>query len=75
MPNQYQTSMAKLFASEAAVKAACDTMKIFGSYGFSTEYPAERILRDSMSLRTVEGTSNIQKTIIAGIALGDVTNR
>ncbi|MEI6306195.1 MAG: acyl-CoA dehydrogenase family protein [Deltaproteobacteria bacterium] len=75
LPNQYQTSMAKLFASEAAVKAACDTMKIFGSYGFSTEYPAERILRDSMSLRTVEGTSNIQKTIISGIALGDVTNR
>src|SRR5512138_27111 len=75
LPNQYQTSMAKLFASEAAVKASCDMMKIFGSYGFSTEYPAERILRDSMSLRTVEGTSNIQKTIIAGIALGDVTNR
>ena len=75
LPNQYQTSMAKLFASEAAVKAASDTMKIFGSYGYSTEYPAERILRDSMSLRTVEGTSNIQKTIIAGFALGDVTNR
>jgi len=75
LPNQYQTSIAKLFASEAAVKAATETMKIFGSYGFSTEYPAERWLRDSMSLRTVEGTSNIQKTIIAGIALGDVANR
>ncbi len=75
LPNQFQTSMAKLFASEAAVKAASDTMKIFGSYGFSTEYPAERILRDSMSLRTVEGTSNIQKTIIAGFAMGDVANR
>ncbi len=75
LPNQYQTSMAKLFASEAAVHAATETMKIFGSYGFSTEYPAERWLRDSMSLRTVEGTSNIQKTIIAGFALGDVVNR
>jgi len=75
LPNQYQTSIAKLFASEAAVKAASDTMKIFGSYGFSTEYPAERILRDSMSLRTVEGTSNIQKTIIAGFAMGDVAKR
>lgn len=75
LPNQFQTSMAKLFASEVAVKAASDAMKIFGSYGFSTEYPAERILRDSMSLRTVEGTSNIQKTIIAGFALGDVPNR
>ncbi len=75
LPNQYQTSMAKLFASEAAVHATSEAMKIFGSYGFSTEYPAERFLRDSMSLRTVEGTSNIQKTIIAGFALGDVTNR
>ena len=75
LPNQYQTSMAKFYASESAVKACTETMKIFGSYGFSTEYPAERFLRDSMSLRTVEGTSNIQKTIIAGIALGDATNR
>jgi glutaryl-CoA dehydrogenase (non-decarboxylating) len=75
LPNQYQTSMAKLFASEACVHAASETMKIFGSYGFSTEYPAERFLRDAQSLRVVEGTSNIQKTIIAGIALGDASNR
>ena len=75
LPNQQQTSIAKLFASEAAVHAASDTMKIFGSYGFSTEYPAERFLRDAQSLRVVEGTSNIQKTIIAGIAMGDVANR
>lgn len=75
LPNQHQTSMAKLFASEAAVHAASETMKIFGSYGFSTEYPAERFLRDSHSLRVVEGTSNIQKTIIASISLGDVANR
>ncbi|MBB5349431.1 acyl-CoA dehydrogenase family protein [Desulfoprunum benzoelyticum] len=75
LPNQYQTSMAKLFASEAAVHAALETMKIFGSYGFSTEFPAERFLRDAQSLRVVEGTSNIQKTIIAGMALGDTPNR
>ena len=64
-----------LFASEAAVHAALETMKIFGSYGFSTEFPAERFLRDAQSLRVVEGTSNIQKTIIAKIALKDVENR
>jgi glutaryl-CoA dehydrogenase (non-decarboxylating) len=75
LPNQHQTSMAKLFASEAAVHAASETMKIFGSYGYSTEYPAERFLRDAHSLRVVEGTSNIQKTIIAGFSLGDVANR
>jgi glutaryl-CoA dehydrogenase (non-decarboxylating) len=75
LPNQQQTSIAKLFASEAAVHAASETMKIFGSYGFSTEYPAERFLRDAQSLRVVEGTSNIQKTIIAGISLGNAENR
>jgi glutaryl-CoA dehydrogenase (non-decarboxylating) len=75
LPNQHETSMAKLFASEACVRAASETMKIFGSYGFSTEYPAERFLRDAQSLRVVEGTSNIQKLIIAGISLGDAVNR
>jgi glutaryl-CoA dehydrogenase (non-decarboxylating) len=75
LPNQYQTSIAKFYASEAAVHAANETMKIFGSYGFSTEYPAERFYRDAKSLQVVEGTSNIQKTIIAGIALGDASNR
>ena len=75
LPNQHETSMAKLFASEGAVHAASETMKIFGSYGYSTEYPAQRFLRDAHSLRVVEGTSNIQKIIIAGISLGDTVNR
>jgi len=75
LPSQHETSMAKLFASEAAVHAASETMKIFGSYGYSTEYPAQRFLRDAHSLRVVEGTSNIQKIIISGIALGDTINR
>ncbi|NLC77969.1 MAG: acyl-CoA dehydrogenase [Clostridia bacterium] len=75
LPNQYETSIAKYYASESAVNIANETMKIFGSYGYSTEYPAERFLRDAKSLQVVEGTSNIQKTIIAGIALGDAPNR
>lgn len=74
-PSQYETSIAKYFAAEAAVHAANEAMKIFGSYGYSTEYPVERLLRDAKSLQVVEGTSNIQKTIIAGIALGDAPNR
>lgn len=74
-PNQMQTSIAKFFASEAAVHAANEAMKIFGSYGFSTEYPIERYYRDVKSLQVVEGTSNIQKMIIAGIACGHQQNR
>jgi glutaryl-CoA dehydrogenase (non-decarboxylating) len=75
LPNQFETSIAKFYAGEAAVHAANEGMKIFGSYGFSTEYPAERFLRDAKSFQVVEGTSNIQKTIIAGIAIGDAQNR
>ena len=74
-PNQYETSMAKFAASEAAVHAANECMKIFGSYGFSTEYPAERFYRDAKSLQVVEGTSNVQKLIISGMALGHTQNR
>ena len=75
LPNQLQTSVAKLFASETAVKAANEAMKIFGSYGFSTEYPIELFYRDVKSFQIVEGTSNVQKLIISGIACGFQPNR
>jgi glutaryl-CoA dehydrogenase (non-decarboxylating) len=74
-PSQYETSIAKLAASEAAVHAANECMKIFGSYGYSTEYAAERFYRDAKSLQVVEGTSNVQKLIISGIACGHTANR
>ncbi len=75
LPNQYETSMAKLVASESAVHCSNEAMKILGSYGYSSEYPVERYLRDAKSYQVVEGTSNIQKLIISGIALGESKNR
>lgn len=74
-PNQYETSVAKLAASEAAVHATNEAMKIYGSYGYSTEYALERFYRDAKSLQVVEGTSNVQKMIIAGVACGFTANR
>ena len=68
--NTMSVSTAKYYASETANEAAHLAMKIFGSYGFSTEYPAERLLRDARSFLVVEGTSNIQKMIISGGYLG-----
>jgi glutaryl-CoA dehydrogenase (non-decarboxylating) len=68
--NTLQVSMAKYFASEVAVRAANEAVKIFGSYGFSSEYPVERFYRDAKSFQIVEGTSNIQKMIIGQYALG-----
>ncbi len=68
--NSVEISCAKLFASEVAVRAANTAVKIFGSYGFSSEYPVERFYRDAKSFQIVEGTSNIHKMIIARNALG-----
>ena len=65
-----EVSTAKYFAAEVAVRAANTAVKIFGSYGFSTEYPVERFYRDAKSYQIVEGTSNIQKMILARNALG-----
>lgn len=62
-------------ASEVAVHATNEVMKIFGSYGYSKEYLIERYFRDSKLLQIVEGTTNIQKLIISRIALGDAENR
>jgi glutaryl-CoA dehydrogenase (non-decarboxylating) len=58
-------STAKYYGAEAAVAAANEAMKVYASYGFGTEYPIERFYRDAKSYQCVEGTSNIQKMIIA----------
>ncbi|MFC5747240.1 acyl-CoA dehydrogenase family protein [Actinomadura rugatobispora] len=60
-----ETGMAKLFASEVAVTAAQDAMRIHGGYGYSQEYEVERLFRDSMLMSIGEGTSDILRTVIA----------
>ncbi|MDR0858232.1 MAG: acyl-CoA dehydrogenase family protein [Oscillospiraceae bacterium] len=75
LPNQQATSIAKLFGSNAAVHAANVAMKIYGSYGYSDEYPCGRWLRDAKQFEILEGTSNIHMGIVAGIELGYQPNR
>lgn len=60
-----QTGMAKLFASEVAVSAAQDAMRIHGGYGYAKELEVERLFRDSMLMSIGEGTSDILRTVIA----------
>jgi alkylation response protein AidB-like acyl-CoA dehydrogenase len=62
--------MAKLFASETAVEAALDAIQIHGGYGFTKDYPVERYLRDAKLGTIGEGTSEIQKMVIARSLLG-----
>jgi glutaryl-CoA dehydrogenase (non-decarboxylating) len=69
-PNNLETSIAKYTAAEAAAHTTDAAMKILGAYGYSTEFPVERYYRDAKSYQIVEGSSNIQKMIIAQDALG-----
>ena len=61
--------MAKLFASEAAARAAAKALQIHGGYGFIKDYPVERIYRDVKLCEIGEGTSEVQRMIIAREAL------
>ncbi|MCL6634577.1 MAG: acyl-CoA dehydrogenase family protein [Peptococcaceae bacterium] len=65
-----EVSIGKYAAAEVANKCADLAMKIYGAYGYSEEYPVARFYRDAKSYQIVEGTSNIQKVIIASDALG-----
>jgi butyryl-CoA dehydrogenase len=67
--NTRETSMAKLFCAEAAIRASYSAVQIFGGYGFSEEYPAARYYRDARVLNLYEGTSQIHRLIIAQDAL------
>jgi alkylation response protein AidB-like acyl-CoA dehydrogenase len=64
-PFRREASMAKLYASEAAARAAAKAVQIHGGYGFIKDYPVERIYRDVKLTEIGEGTSEIQRIIIA----------
>jgi alkylation response protein AidB-like acyl-CoA dehydrogenase len=57
--------MAKLFASEMAERVVSDAMQVFGGYGYVSDFPVERIYRDVRVCQIYEGTSDIQKILIA----------
>ena len=60
-----ESSMAKLYASEIAVRAAEDAVQIHGGYGFTKDYPVEKFFRDVKLMTIGEGTSEIQRLVIA----------
>ena len=64
-PYKTEASVAKLYASEAAVTCARDAVQIHGGYGYTEEFPVARFYRDSKVLEIGEGTSEIQRTLIA----------
>jgi len=70
-PYATEAAMAKLFASDVAVRAARDCIQIFGGYGYLTDFPAERHYRDAKITEIYEGTSEIMKLVIAQDMLGE----
>ena len=71
MPNKKESAEAKLFSSETAEKAANDAVQIFGGYGFIKDFPVEKFYRDVKLLTIGEGTSEIQRIVIARELLQD----
>jgi len=63
--NTKEASMAKAFAADTAMRVATDAVQIFGGYGYSKEYPVEKLMRDAKIFQIYEGTSQIQRLIIA----------
>ena len=62
----YEAATAKLFAAETARDVTCEAVQMFGGYGYTKEYPVERMMRDAKITEIYEGTNEVQKMVIAG---------
>lgn len=65
LPYSYEAAMAKLFASEAAMKITTQAVQLHGGYGYTREYPVERMMRDAKITEIYEGTSEVQRMVIS----------
>jgi acyl-CoA dehydrogenase len=63
--NTREAAYAKAFAADTAMRVALDAVQVFGGYGFNSEYPVEKLMRDAKVFQIYEGTSQIQRLIIA----------
>ena len=71
-PFKKEAAMAKLYCSELAMRATTKAVQVLGGYGYTTDYPVERMMRDAKVCEIGEGTSEIQRIVIARHVLGDV---
>ncbi|MDR7868701.1 MAG: acyl-CoA dehydrogenase [Sporomusaceae bacterium] len=68
-PYSKEAAMAKLYASDAAMNVTTDAVQIFGGYGYSREYPVERLMRNAKITQIYEGTNQVQRMVISGAVL------
>lgn len=65
LPFSMESAIAKCYASDIAMEVASDAIQIFGGYGYSREYPVEKLLRDAKIFQIFEGTNEIQRIVVA----------
>jgi alkylation response protein AidB-like acyl-CoA dehydrogenase len=69
-----QAAMAKLFASDAAMRVTTDAVQVLGGYGYVEDFPAERLMREAKALQIVEGTNQVQRLVIGrALARGELS--
>ena len=68
-PYTVDAARAKLFAADVAMEVTTKAVQLFGGYGYTKEYPVERMMRDAKITEIYEGTSEVQKMVIAGSIL------
>jgi butyryl-CoA dehydrogenase len=68
-PYSKEAAMAKLFASETAMEITTKAVQLLGGYGYTRDYPVERMMRDAKITEIYEGTSEVQKMVIAASVL------
>ncbi|HXF96834.1 MAG TPA: acyl-CoA dehydrogenase [Gemmatimonadales bacterium] len=72
LPYKREAAMAKLYASELCMRVTTKAVQLHGGYGYTTEYPVERMMRDAKVCEIGEGTSEIQRIVIARQLLGEL---
>lgn len=68
-PYSKEAAMAKMYASDAAMKITTDAVQIFGGYGYSREYPVERLMRNAKITQIYEGTNQVQRMVVSSAIL------
>ncbi|CAN5315628.1 MAG: acyl-CoA dehydrogenase family protein [Euzebyales bacterium] len=69
-PHGQHASMAKLFATDTAMRVTTDAVQVYGGYGYTTDYPVERLMREAKVMQIFEGTNQIQRVVISRGLLG-----
>lgn len=69
MPYSVEAAKAKLFASEVAMEVTTKAIQLMGGYGYTRDYPVERMFRDAKITEIYEGTSEVQRMVISGAML------